>query len=90
MLDLINSLAPCVANLRHSDGTALYQISESVGREPPPTGEDLIITNTINSLIVWCFLWVFLLFFFSNCIFLLVMTSDWLIGGDSAHFISNI
>lgn len=54
-----------MANLRHRDETALYQISESVGRESPPTGEDLIITNTINSLIVCLFITIFYQHIFS-------------------------
>lgn len=54
-----------MANLRHGGEMALYQISESEGREPPPAVEDLIIANTINSLIVFfSFLVLFFVFLF--------------------------
>lgn len=43
---------PYVANLRHSDETILYQIRESEGKKTPAV-KDLIIANTINSLIVF-------------------------------------
>ena len=49
---------PYVANLWHSDEMMLYQIRESGGM--PPAVKDLIIANTINSLIVYnvCHLYI--------------------------------
>lgn len=73
-----------MANLRHGGETALYQISESARREPPPAGEDLIIANTINSLIVFFFV------LFQTVLIYWCLTADWLVGGDSSHFISDI